>query len=96
MHSRSLSQTSARSIRSASSECEGTPHPWIATMFYPDGVNGGKRKGRAATSPGPFSNLYSPKCPKGTFCLNIFPFACPPIQHIASYVRSAASWYADL
>jgi hypothetical protein len=32
MHLRSLSPTGALSMRSASSECERTPHPWIATF----------------------------------------------------------------
>jgi hypothetical protein len=58
MHSRSLCQTSAPSILSASSACEGPPHPWIATMFYPEGVNGRKRKGRGHSKPRPVSVLY--------------------------------------
>jgi hypothetical protein len=40
MHSRSLSLTSALSVLSASSECEGTPHPWIATFTGIPGMGG--------------------------------------------------------
>src|SRR5919106_2971887 len=40
MHSRSLSLTSALSVLSASSACEGTPHPWIATFTGIPGMGG--------------------------------------------------------
>jgi hypothetical protein len=73
MHSRSLSQTSARSIRSVSSECEGTPHPWIATMFYPDGMNGGTRKGRGGYTPALLMQFARPsiRCRPSWSCRNL-------------------------